>query len=408
MSLRAVLESQTRLEYRFSHPTDTPPDLKMSFAGMLNRLHGQPESYEKKSKYKFGRTLGAGTYGVVREADGPTGKVAVKIILKKNVKGNEQMVYDELSMLQRLKHPHIVKFVDWFESRDKFYIVTQLATGGELFDRICDRGKFTEKDASQTIKQVLNAVDYLHKNDVVHRDLKPENLIYVTPDDDSDLVLADFGIAKTLDSKDETLKTMAGSFGYAAPEVMAKQGHGKPVDMWSMGVITYTLLCGYSPFRSENLQDLLEECTRGNVIFHERYWKDVSSDAKDFINCLLVPEPNKRWTSEQALGHIWLSGQTATDHNLLPEIEAFRRRSRLRRAIEIVKLQNRINKLREHEEDPENSEMGDASAGDDKKDGARLHALGLFALKDVKQKQETLQMEEEMGKEAKRRSFTEN
>ncbi|KAL7911231.1 Calcium/calmodulin-dependent protein kinase [Trichoderma velutinum] len=375
---------------------------------MLNRLHGQPESYEKKSKYKFGRTLGAGTYGVVREADGPTGKVAVKIILKKNVKGNEQMVYDELSMLQRLKHPHIVKFVDWFESRDKFYIVTQLATGGELFDRICDRGKFTEKDASQTIKQVLNAVDYLHKNDVVHRDLKPENLIYVTADDDSDLVLADFGIAKTLDSKDETLKTMAGSFGYAAPEVMAKQGHGKPVDMWSMGVITYTLLCGYSPFRSENLQDLLEECTRGNVIFHERYWKDVSSDAKDFINCLLVPEPNKRWTSEQALGHIWLSGQTASDHNLLPEIEAFRRRSRLRRAIEIVKLQNRINKLREHEEDPENSEMGDAQSGDDKKDGARLHALGLFALKDVKQKQETLQMEEEMGKEAKRRSFTEN
>jgi calcium/calmodulin-dependent protein kinase I len=110
------------------------------------------------------------------------------------------------------------------------------------------------------------------------------------------------------------------------------------------------------------------------------------------------------------LGHIWLSGQNASDHNLLPEIEAFRRRSRLRRAIEIVKLQNRINKLKEHEEDPENSEMGDASVGnsEEKKDGARLHALGLFALKDVKQKQETLQMEEELGKEAKRRSFTES
>jgi len=84
---------------------------------MLNKLHGQPESYDKKAKYRFGRTLGAGTYGIVREADGPTGKVAVKIILKKNVKGNEQMVYDELEMLQRMKHPHIVKFVDWFESR---------------------------------------------------------------------------------------------------------------------------------------------------------------------------------------------------------------------------------------------------------------------------------------------------
>lgn len=84
---------------------------------MFNRLQGQPESYERKAKYRFGRTLGAGTYGIVREADGPNGKVAVKIILKKNVKGNEGMVLDELEMLQRLKHPHIVKFVDWFESR---------------------------------------------------------------------------------------------------------------------------------------------------------------------------------------------------------------------------------------------------------------------------------------------------
>jgi len=89
----------------------------MSFTSMLNKLHGQPDSYDKKAKYKFGRTLGAGTYGIVREAESPQGKCAVKIILKKNVKGNDQMVYDELQMLQRLQHPHIVKFFDWFESR---------------------------------------------------------------------------------------------------------------------------------------------------------------------------------------------------------------------------------------------------------------------------------------------------
>lgn len=136
---------------------------------MLNRLQGQPESYDKKSKYRFGKTLGAGTYGIVREGDGPTGKVAIKIILKKNVKGNEQMVWDELDMLRRIQHPNIVRFVDWFESRDKYYIVMELATGGELFDRICEQGKFTEKDASQTIKQVLEAVDYLHSKNVVHR-----------------------------------------------------------------------------------------------------------------------------------------------------------------------------------------------------------------------------------------------
>lgn len=110
-------------------------------------------------------------------------------------------------------------------------------------------------------------------------------------------MLADFGIAKMLDSPDEQLTTMAGSFGYAAPEVMLKRGHGKPVDMWSMGVITYTLLCGYSPFRSESLADLIEECKNGRVVFHERYWKEVSKDAKDFINSLLQPEPADRATS---------------------------------------------------------------------------------------------------------------
>ncbi|MCJ1298486.1 hypothetical protein MMC08_001276 [Hypocenomyce scalaris] len=320
---------------------------------MLNKLSGQPDSYDKKSQYKFGRTLGAGTYGIVREADCGGEKYAIKIILKKNVKGNEQMVYDELEMLERMNHPHIVRFHDWFESRDKYYIVTQLATGGELFDRICEYGKFTEKDASQTIRQVLEAVDYLHYNNVVHRDLKPENLLYLTPEPHSTLVLADFGIAKMLDSKDEVLRTMAGSFGYAAPEIMLKQGHGKPVDMWSLGVITYTLLCGYSPFRSEGLADLIEECRNGRIVFHERYWKDVSKDAKDFITRLLQPDPSKRPTSEKALQHVWLSGQTATDHNLLPEIRAYMAKARLRRGIEIIKLANRIEALRLQEDEEE-------------------------------------------------------
>jgi len=329
---------------------------------MLNRLQGQPESYERKSKYRFGRTLGAGTYGIVREADGPDGKVAIKIILKKNVKGNERMVWDELDMLQRLQHPHIVRFVDWFESRDKYYIVTELATGGELFDRICEQGKFTEKDASQTIKQVLGAVDYLHSKNVVHRDLKPENLLYLTKEPDSDLVLADFGIAKMLDAKDEVLTTMAGSFGYAAPEVMLKKGHGKAVDMWSMGVITYTLLCGYSPFRSENLQDLIDECSNAQIVFHERYWRDVSDDAKNFILHLLQPDPDDRWTSQQALSHPWLSGESASDHNLLPELKAYMARARLRRGIEIVKLANRIEALKMSDDDPENPDFPEDSA----------------------------------------------
>jgi calcium/calmodulin-dependent protein kinase I len=322
-------------------------------SNMLNKFHGQPQSYDRKSQYRMGRTLGAGTYGIVKEAESPGGKVAVKIILKKNVKGNDQMVYDELEMLQRMRHPHIVRFVDWFESRDKYYIITQLATGGELFDRICEKGKFTEKDASQTMRQVLEAVDYLHQNDVVHRDLKPENLLYVTRAPDSELVLADFGIAKHLDSPDGMLKTMAGSFGYAAPEVMLKKGHSKPVDMWSLGVITYTLLCGYSPFRSESLADLIDETKHGRVIFHERYWKDVSQEAKDFIMTLLKPEPHDRASSEQALADPWIAGRGATDHNILPEIKAYIARARLKRGVELVKLANRIEALKMQEDEEE-------------------------------------------------------
>lgn len=154
-----------------------------------------------------------------------------------------------------------------------------------------------------------------------------------------------------LHSPSEVLTSMAGSFGYAAPEVMLKQGHGKAVDMWSLGVITYTLLCGYSPFRSENLTDLIEECRTGRIIFHERYWRDVSQDAKDFILTMLNADPAKRVTSDDALKHEWLTGESASDRDLLPEIRAYIARARLRRGIEIVKLANRIESLKMHEEE---------------------------------------------------------
>lgn len=245
-------------------------------------------------------------------------------------------------------------------------------------------------------------------------------------------MLADFGIAKMLDSKDEVLTTMAGSFGYAAPEVMLKKGHGKPVDMWSMGVITYTLLCGYSPFRSENLQDLIDECSNAAVVFHERYWKDVSQDAKDFILCLLRANPDERWSSTQAMKHPWLTGESATDHNLLPEIKAFMAKARLRRGIEMVKLANRIEALKMQEDDGEDSDMptwevpgaveapgAAGSSSGQKPEGAAKSALSkklkgaifrevvLAKVREMKQQEQTLKVAEEVEKEHKRRSFHE-
>lgn len=258
------------------------------FKKLINKISGQPESYSRKSKYTFGKTLGAGSFGIVRYArDNETGEdVAVKIILKKALKSkeHEQFIVDELSLLQELKHPHIVGFRDWFESKDKFYLVTQLATGGELFDRIVQQGRFTEHDASIVVTQMLEAIKYLHDRNIVHRDIKPENVLYLTEKPDSAIVLADFGIAKKLQDPKEKLMSSAGSFGYAAPEVITGTGHGKPCDIWSLGVVTYTILCGYSPFRSENVQDFIAEVRHNDaVVFHADYWRTVSKDARRFI-----------------------------------------------------------------------------------------------------------------------------
>lgn len=324
---------------------------------LFNKISGQPESYNRKSHLTFGRTLGAGSFGIVRHArDNVRAEdVAVKIILKKTLKGDEQVVIDELELLRLLQHPHIVGFRDWFESREKFYIVTQLATGGELFDRIVQQGRFTEHDASLVIVQILEAIEYLHKQNIVHRDIKPENVLYLDKAQDSNIVLADFGIAKKLESPDEKLQSSAGSFGYAAPEVVMGTGHGKPCDIWSLGVVTYTILCGYSPFRAENVQDFVAEVRHNNaVIFHADYWKDVSKDARRFIVKTLQFNPSHRATATELLNDPWLV-EVAAKHreaDLLPNLKQnFDSKLKFRQAIEMVKLANKIKHLKELQDD---------------------------------------------------------
>lgn len=333
-------------------------------SGFLHKLAGQPASYSKKQQYTFGKTLGAGSFGIVRYArDNATKEeVAVKIILKKALKGKEQMVLDELKLLQLLLHPHIVQFKDWFESKDKFYIVTQLAIGGELFERIVNQGHFTEHDASLVVIQMLQAINYLHLKNIVHRDLKPENILYLSPND-SNIVLADFGIAKKLEDS-SLIYSSAGSFGYAAPEVILGQGHGKPCDIWSLGVITYTLLCGYSPFRLENVTDFINETKNNNaVIFHADYWKDVSKDARRFIIKLLQYDPSQRPIANDLINDPWLNiiAKQFKKTDLLPSIKLkFDAKSKFRQAIELVKLNNRIKKLKQlqSDDDDDPNEIG--------------------------------------------------
>ncbi|XP_073206908.1 calcium/calmodulin-dependent protein kinase type 1 isoform X2 [Lepidochelys kempii] len=215
----------------------------------------------------------------------------------------------------RIKHPNIVALDDIYESGGHLYLIMQLVSGGELFDRIVEKGFYTERDASQLIRQILDAVRYLHDMGIVHRDLKPENLLYYSPDPDSKIMISDFGLSK-IEGSGSVMSTACGTPGYVAPEVLAQKPYSKAVDCWSIGVIAYILLCGYPPFYDENDAKLFEQILRAEYEFDSPYWDDISESAKDFIQHLMEKDPSKRFTCEQALRHPWIAGDTALDKNI--------------------------------------------------------------------------------------------
>ncbi|KAM7358794.1 calcium/calmodulin-dependent protein kinase I isoform 1-T2 [Cochliomyia hominivorax] len=292
-----------------------------------------------EEKYNLHGLLGTGAFSEVRLAeskDEPGKHYAVKIIDKKALKGKEESLENEIRVLRRfsanhqndnaaaatdsqsggnrLTHPNIVQLYETYEDKAKIYLVMELVTGGELFDRIVEKGSYTEKDASDLIRQILEAVDYMHEQGVVHRDLKPENLLFYSPDDDSKIMISDFGLSKMEDSG--IMATACGTPGYVAPEVLAQKPYGKAVDIWSIGVISYILLCGYPPFYDENDANLFAQILKGEFEFDSPYWDEISDSAKDFIRHLMCVNVEKRFTCKQALAHPWISGNAAGNKNI--------------------------------------------------------------------------------------------
>ncbi|XP_034514623.1 calcium/calmodulin-dependent protein kinase type 1 isoform X2 [Ailuropoda melanoleuca] len=204
--------------------------------------------------YDFRDVLGTGAFSeVILAEDKRIHKlVAIKCIAKKALEGKEGSMENEIAVLHRIKHPNIVALDDIYESGGHLYLIMQLVSGGELFDRIVEKGFYTERDASRLIFQVLDAVKYLHDLGIVHRDLKPENLLYYSLDEDSKIMISDFGLSK-MEDPGSVLSTACGTPGYVA---------------------------------------------------------------KDFIQHLMEKDPEKRFTCEQALQHPWIAGDTALDKNI--------------------------------------------------------------------------------------------
>jgi len=268
-----------------------------------------------RDTYDFGEELGRGAFAVVRYATHKKSKrkYAVKIIDKKNLgESHAVSLKREIEIMQQVAHPNIIKLRQVFENEKKYvYLVMELVTGGELFDRIVDKSQYGEKDAALLTKKMVDALKYLHERKIAHRDLKPENILLANQMSDTDVKLADFGLSRMIDES-TMMKTACGTPTYVAPEVLKATGYGPEVDMWSIGVITYILLCGFPPFYGDTIPEMFEQIMSGTFDYPEEYWETISDHAKDFINKLLKVNPSERMTAVAALEHPWLANNETT------------------------------------------------------------------------------------------------
>ncbi|XP_017930024.2 serine/threonine-protein kinase DCLK2 isoform X1 [Manacus vitellinus] len=314
--------------------------LKISpHGGSSSNVNGVPESLRCQSpegvngnkfsgsstileKYKVGKVIGDGNFAVVKECvERSTGKeFALKIIDKAKCCGKEHLIENEVSILRRVKHPNIIMLIEEMDTPTELYLVMELVKGGDLFDAITSSTKYTERDGSAMVYNLASALKYLHGLNIVHRDIKPENLLVCEYSDGTkSLKLGDFGLATVVEGP---LYTVCGTPTYVAPEIIAETGYGLKVDIWAAGVITYILLCGFPPFRSENnlQEDLFDQILVGKLEFPSPYWDNITDSAKELISLMLHVNAEARYTAAQILSHPWVSDDASQENNMQAEV----------------------------------------------------------------------------------------
>ncbi|KAK9067399.1 hypothetical protein SSX86_014727 [Deinandra increscens subsp. villosa] len=291
-------------------------------------------------RYSIGKLLGHGQFGYTYVA---TDKVNGDRVAVKKIDKNKMIlpiavedVKREVRILRALSgHENVVQFYNAFEDDSYVYIAMELCEGGELLDRILSKkdSRYTEKDAAIVVRQMLKVAAQCHLHGLVHRDMKPENFLFKSPKVDSHLKATDFGLSDFI-RPGKKFTDIVGSAYYVAPEVLRRKS-GPESDVWSIGVITYILLCGRRPFWDKTEDGIFKEVLRNKPDFRRKPWSNISTSAKDFVRKLLVKDPRARLTAAQALSHPWVreggnASEIPLDISVLSNMRQFVRYSRLK------------------------------------------------------------------------------
>ncbi|XP_066491028.1 death-associated protein kinase 2 isoform X1 [Tiliqua scincoides] len=276
--------------------------------------------------YEIGEELGSGQFAIVKKCrEKSTGvEYAAKFIKKRQSRASRrgvrrEEIEREVNILQQILHANIIKLHDIYENKTDVVLILELVSGGELFDFLAQKESLSEEEATQFIKQILDGVNYLHAKKIAHFDLKPENIMLL---DKSipvpHIKLIDFGLAHEIEDGVE-FKNIFGTPEFVAPEIVNYEPLGLAADMWSIGVITYILLSGASPFLGETKQETLANITAVNYDFDEEFFSHTSDLAKDFIRKLLVKDTRKRLTIQEALSHPWIMTHQSKEETKVQE-----------------------------------------------------------------------------------------
>ena len=263
------------------------------------------------ASYILQEVIGEGSFGIVRKCkQKKTGRLfACKSILKSQIP-DLQVLKREIESLQMIRHPFIIRLEDVYEDSQHAYLVTEVCTGGELYDKVVALARtpqkhFDEATAARIIFNILSALSYLHEvKHIVHRDLKASNFLFVSPKHPTHIKIIDFGLSR-VHEKQDVMRSRVGTPYYVAPEVLTSDYTNK-CDVWSIGVIAYLLLSGTLPFLAADERQTLQLVAKAEVAFDKKKWQGISEQAKAFVSYLLQKDPEQRPTAREAMKHKWI------------------------------------------------------------------------------------------------------